>query len=174
MQISPHVTYTVTPMLSVAYRANRMVTKVVCRNPTFAQVTNVMSVTYISPHSRYFRNRYHVSLVHSVIISAMPSIVKDLPMFPAYDAGSSNTPMLSVSAFRFWIVWRREYQRETVVQIARSLHCSRRMVYYWWLGKFRPSRQVRALAALLAHGSHELEEGLPQRPPRSPKRTPSP
>ena len=112
------------------------------------------------------------SLAKRVIISAMSSIAKEFPVFSPRTACCSNTPMLSVSDFRFWIVWRREYQRETVAQIARSLHCSRRMVYYWWLGTFRPSPQVRALAALLAHGSHELEEGLPQR--RAPARRPTP
>ena len=103
------------------------------------------------------------SLAKSVIIPAMSSLAKELPVFPASIPCCSNFPVMSVTEFRFWIVWRREYRRETVVQIARSLHCSRRMVYYWWMGTFHPSRQTRALAALLAHGSHELEPGLPAR-----------
>ena len=82
---------------------------------------------------------------------------------------------MSVAEFRYWLVWRREHQRDTAVRIARDLSCDRWMIYYWMREpECKPSRQVRALAALLAYGSHELEEGLPQRPARKPKRTPSP
>ena len=85
---------------------------------------------------------------------------------------SSDTPILSLADFRFWLVWMG--RRETVMRVARRLHCSQPVVYQWMMGTRKPSRQVRALAALLAHGSHELEEGLPQRSTRKPKRTPSP
>jgi hypothetical protein len=77
--------------------------------------------------------------------------------------GFSQTPALSVVAFRVW-VWERR-GRESLVTIAKSLGVSAPAVVDWISGRRRPSRTVRLLAAYLMHGPQDAVAGLPGDPP---------
>ena len=69
-----------------------------------------------------------------------------------------HTPTMTEDEFCSWIRSRRS--SETVAVLADRLGCASQAIWDWLAGRRRPSRQVRALAALLAHGARELDPGL--------------
>ena len=65
---------------------------------------------------------------------------------------------MDVNEFRVWL--GKRVQVETLEGIGKRLGASHVAVLQWLAGRRNPSRQVRTLAALLAHGPRELPPGL--------------
>ena len=66
-------------------------------------------------------------------------------------------PILTCEQFADWLQSRRK-QHESYESIGDSLASSHVAVHHWIAGIRRPSRQVRALAALLARTSQVIDE----------------
>ena len=70
----------------------------------------------------------------------------------------ANSPIFTVADCVRWV--RSQRKIETLEVIAVKLGCDSVAVRHWLAGRRNPSRQVRTLAALLAHGPRELPPGL--------------